>query len=257
MRGDKSIFTYAFDAALEFGSRTSKGYASKFIVDGCWYKINCGAFNSHAEAACSLLLELSNIEEYVKYELCMVNGEFATKSSDWTNSSLFQPLDCLYRLSSDCNSLHVLSYSVHGSALMDLVIRFATRDLEITDFADKLSLLLQFDAFVLNEDRHFGNIGFINENGIWRMSPFYDFDCALLSCCEDLSDDYLAQYLKKKPSLPFCPTHEEQLALALSISDKRLNIKPFDAEQLIGGIWSEEYSIGKNQVVEYFKAMNT
>jgi hypothetical protein len=86
------IQSYNFDVDFVMGGHTSKGYAEKFNIDGYWYKVNSVAFNSQAEAACSKLLALSNIEEYVDYELCMVNGCYATKSKDWAGSIFFSRL---------------------------------------------------------------------------------------------------------------------------------------------------------------------
>jgi hypothetical protein len=109
---------------------------------------------------------------------------------------------------------------------------------------EELSLLLQADAVVLNEDRHFNNIKFIERENGWHLAHAFDFDCYLYSCVENLStiDDYT------EPSKPFCPSHIEQVRLMYSLCPLHLKIAKFEVEDLVKGVWEERHLIGKKEV---------
>ena len=226
---------------------SSRGYAKKAPVGSLWYKVSAGAFNAQAEVVASRLASYTNLPGFVSYEMCRVNGEYATVSNDFVCGRRFETVKSLHARVTGTPIESATQY-LSGMELLQYTHKLVLSELDY-DMLPALSLLLQFDALILNEDRHFNNILFIHIDGKWEMSPAFDFDCALYSCVEDLSA--LQEYVK--PALPYCGTHKEQLALMRSVSDARLTLKPFDIDTVIKGVWEQTHEIGKREIIEYLR----
>ena len=227
---------------------SSRGFAKKALVGNQWYKVSAGAFNAQAEVVASRLASYTNLTDFVTYEMCRVNSEYATVSDDFICGRRHETLKGLHARVTG-TPIESVSQHLSGVDLLKYTHKFILSELGY-DMLPSLSLLLQFDALVLNEDRHFNNIIFVlNEAGNWEMSPAFDFDCALFSCVEDLGR--LAEY--SRPALPFCGTHKEQLELMYSVSDVKLTIDPFDIEEITKDIWDETHQIGKREIIGYLR----
>lgn len=161
---------------------SSKGTQLKFFKDNIWYKQNRTGYEGMAEALCSLLLSCSNIENFVRYEECKINGRNGCRSENFLKDG------------EECITLQRL-YEYHvGGQLQDAVLRFENIEERIAyvlafvrkaadlDFRDYLARLLTFDMVTLNIDRHFHNICIIRkEDGGYREAPVFDNGAALLS----------------------------------------------------------------------------
>lgn len=53
---------------------SSLGVESKYFKDGYWYKQDISGYEGLAEEVCSMILRHSNLEDYVEYEACTING---------------------------------------------------------------------------------------------------------------------------------------------------------------------------------------
>jgi hypothetical protein len=229
---------------------SSRGYAKKAKVDGIWYKVSAGAFNAQAEVVASRLAKYTNISEYAEYDMCVVNGDYATMSKDFLAGLEDETVKSLHAIVTGA-PIEPMLEKLTGNELFryvrEIVHRGIGLDISTPEVFRKLSLLLQFDALVLNEDRHFNNIKFVNNGGAWDLSIAFDFDCSLFSCIEDLST--CADYAQ--PSLPFYLTHPEQLEWLYSMSNDRLILQPFTVSELTDGVWEKRHQIGKREVEEY------
>ena len=230
---------------------SSKGYAKKVLHEGYWYKLSAGTFNAQAEVVASRLAKYTNIGASVKYEMCVVNGEYATKSKDFISNMRYETVKGMYAKVYG-KSIDGLIQEVSGIPLLmcvrETVLKYIGLDIMASPTLDRLCLLLMFDALVLNDDRHFNNIKFIQTStGTWELAPAFDFDCSLYSCVEDL--DSLEEY--SKPSQPFFPTHSEQVELVHSLSKIRLNVSPFNVDMLLEGVWDDKHEIGKKEIKDY------
>ena len=226
---------------------SSRGYSKKAPVGGFWYKVSAGAFNAQAEVVASRLAAYTNLGGYVSYGMCLVNGEYATVSKDYICGRRYETLKGLHARVTG-TPIESVSQHLSGADLLKYTRNLVRSELGY-DMLPKLSMLLQFDAPVLNEDRHFNNILFVEERGKWEMAPAFDFDCALYSCVEDLAG--LKEY--KKPALPYCGTHREQLELMYAVSDERLELRAFDVEKITEGVWEDRHQMGKNEITKYLK----
>ncbi|MCL2813267.1 MAG: hypothetical protein FWD23_01570 [Oscillospiraceae bacterium] len=214
-----------------------------------WYKVSAGTFNAQAEVVASRLAAYTTLDGFVGYEMCIVNGEYATMSKDYICGRRYETLKGLHARVTGTPIESVTQY-LSGYDLLQYTRKLILAELGY-DMIPALSMLLQFDALVLNEDRHFNNILFVNEDSKWELAPAFDFDCALFSCVENL--DNLKEY--RQPALPYCGTHKEQLELMYSVSDMRLTFKPFDVEKITDGVWEEKHRIGKTEITEYLKGV--
>ena len=236
--------------------RSSKGYARKYVKDGYWYKQTAGAFNAQVEVICARLLTKMKIKPFVCYSLCRVNENFATRSFDFRQGNTFVTLNDLYLLHSGISlfkaygDLRSRDAEFQYKAAME-IIRFI-EGLGVPGFKEWLSLLLQFDALVLNEDRHWNNIGFlVHLDGSIECGPFFDFDCALFSTLEDL--DRIGEYADAAPCHPFFAKHSDQLEFAYGISDMLLPVVNFQEAELISDLWDSAFDIGKKEAVWYLR----
>jgi hypothetical protein len=235
---------------------SSKGYAKKVMASGFWYKLSVGAFNAQAEVVASRLAKYTNVGESVSYEMRVVNGEYATRSKDFLSG--VQEVETVKSIHAKVTGtpIEAMLGALSGHELFlyvaDIVRRGIGYDLTSLPAVRQLSLLLQFDALVLNEDRHFNNIKFIKQGACnWVLAPAFDFDCSLFSCVENLGD--IKNYTK--PSLPFYRTHPEQLDWLYSLSGTRLTLFPFSITGLLQGVWDSTHTIGKREIDAYFQTI--
>lgn len=229
---------------------SSRGYAKKARIGDTWYKVSAGTFNAQAEVTASRLAAYTNLGSFVSYEMCIVNGEYATMSKDYISGRRYETLKGLHARVTG-TPIESITQHLSGYDLLQYTQKLILSELGY-DMIPAISMLLQFDALILNEDRHFNNILFVNENDKWELAPAFDFDCALFSCVENL--DNLKEY--RQPALPYCGTHKEQLELMYSVSDARLKFNSFNVEKIIDGIWEEKHQIGKREVTEYLKGVS-
>ena len=233
---------------------SSRGYTAKARIDDYWYKISAGAFNAQAEVVASRLAKHTNLGDCVEYEMCVVNGKYATMSKDFLEGMENETVKSLHAKVTGA-PIEPMLENLSGNELFIYVTNIVKIGIGI-DIAEpaifkKLSLLLQFDALILNEDRHFNNLKFIKKSGKWDMAPAFDFDCSLFSCVEDLA--LIPEY--RQPALPFFPTHQEQLDWLYSLSGDRLVVEPFIVDDLIMGIWEERYQIGRKEIRDYLASI--
>lgn len=150
------------------------GALNKYYKDGYWYKQNIGGYEGKAEAICTILLDNSNIDNYVSYEECLINGVAGCRSKNFLQKG--ETLVTFQRL-----------YSlVYGGDLSNKISTFSNVKERIgyvvdfikgyTDF-DCLSYLrdiVNFDMLSLNVDRHFHNLGVIQTVDGYRQAPIFD-----------------------------------------------------------------------------------
>ncbi len=191
---------------------SSKGTQLKFFKDGVWYKQNRTGYEGTAEALCSLLLSYSNIEDFVRYEECKINGRSGCRSENFLKDG------------EECITLQRL-YEYHvGGQLQEAVLRFETVEERIAfvltfvkksadlDLRGYLARLLTFDMVTLNIDRHFHNICVIRkEDGRYRQAPVFDNGAALLSNFGIFPvEDDLEKNIARAAAAPFSGSFELQ-----------------------------------------------
>ena len=191
---------------------TSDGTQLKFFKDGYWYKEDNEGCEGEVEYLVSKLLTFSTLqpEEYVVYEQVKINGKSGCRSKTFLSPE--QSFVTLERLHG--NVVGVPLYEkIKGftsiNAKVNYVIDFCERTvgLDLTDYFRKVFTL---DYIVLNEDRHFHNLGIImNADGSYRSAPIFDNGKSLLNCNPSVNRNLpMEENVKRVVARPFSGSHK-------------------------------------------------
>lgn len=169
--------------AMVMVAGSSIGTQRKYYEKGFWYKQNNVGYEGTAEYLASKVLSCSNIQEYVEYERCKINGKDGCRSANFlSEQESFISLQRLYD-------------TYHGGQLserirmidgikdrIEFVVNFVL-DVTGLDMREQLSKIATLDMLLLNTDRHFNNIGIVANvaKEIYKNAPVFDNGNALLS----------------------------------------------------------------------------
>ncbi|MCD8019661.1 MAG: hypothetical protein LUF92_08820 [Clostridiales bacterium] len=168
--------------ALVMISGSSKGTQPKYYDNGYWYKLNQTGYEATAECLASLVLKNSNVDNYVTYERCLINGKNGCRSESFlSEGETFLSFERLYNMTTGGNLSDKIMSIGSIKDRIDFVLDFV-HDTTGLDCHDYLAYTLSLDALLLNNDRHFNNLGIIaDSDGIFSYAPIFDNGCALLS----------------------------------------------------------------------------
>ena len=199
--------------AMSMVAGSSKGTQKKYYEAGKWYKENYSGYEGTAEHLASLVLECSNIDAYVYYEKCTINGKKGCVCDNFLKEDeVYISLDRLH-------DMYI------GGKLDDYVYRYQNIDERIAyvenfvkeyiglDIHEYFSKMLSFDALILNTDRHFNNIGIIANatTDKYSYAPIFDNGRALLSEIEKFPFDLsIEENIENVIGKPFAANLEYQ-----------------------------------------------
>lgn len=214
--------------AMVMVSGSSIGTQKKYYENGYWYKQNRFGYEGTSEYLASLVLSCSNIEEYVLYEKCQVNGQAGCRSASFLKAGeAYISLQRLY----DSYTGGQLSEQIRLLGTVEERINFVVsyvRKVTELEIKEQLGKLLSFDMLILNPDRHFNNIGIIADvkNGRYRNAPVFDNGNALLSNYGEFPfDEPMESQIEKVVGQPFSANLEKQawaLGYGLKINYREL-----------------------------------
>jgi hypothetical protein len=202
-------------------SASSKGNQIKWRRSGgIWAKADDMGYEGLAEQTASLLLAHSNFDEYAKYRVCKIHEDDVVYtgcvSADFLAAG--EELITLARLF----QADVLRYdkdfeTLSASQRLEYLIENTERITGFNGFGKWLGMLFEFDAFILNEDRHLHNIAVVKKpDGAYKPMPVFDNGAAFLS---DTARDYpltagmnLARLVSRVKSKPIVTEFDKQLA---------------------------------------------
>lgn len=192
---------------------TSDGTQHKFLKGGYWYKEDNEGCEGEVEYLISRLLTFStlNPKDYVLYEQGKINGKFGCRSKSFLSTT--QSFVTLERLHGNVAGIPLYEKikELKGiGAKVAYVLSFCrqTVGLDLTNYFKKVFTL---DYIVLNEDRHFHNLGIImNEDGSYAPAPIFDNGKSLLNCNPSVNRDLpIAENIKRVVARPFSGSHRE------------------------------------------------
>lgn len=169
--------------ALVMVAGSSIGTQKKFYEAGYWYKQNNVGYEGTAEYLVSKVLSCSNIEDYVEYEKCKINGHDGCRCPNFIKEG------------ESYISLQRLYDTYHGGQLSEKIRLFNNIPdrikyvvdfvLDITglDITEQFAKIATLDMLILNTDRHFNNIGILVDpvKNIFKNAPVFDNGNSLLS----------------------------------------------------------------------------
>lgn len=199
---------------------SSKGNQMKWLQEDYWYKADQFGYESLAEVATSRLLKKSNVENATLYEpvvICYRDKNYrGCRSMNFRKKEeVLVPLERLFRSHTTiglAKQLARISSVKERIKYTEEIVRNITK---IEDFGKYLAMILEMDAFFLNEDRHTNNISILynKEADCYRLCPFYDMGLSLFADTKVdflLNEDYFA-CKGKIIAKPFSRNFDEQL----------------------------------------------
>lgn len=192
---------------------TSDGTQLKFFKDGYWYKEDNEGCEGEVEYLVSKLLTFSNLkpDEYLVYEKGKINGKDGCRSKTFLSpTASFITLERLHG-----NVMGVPLFEkikefneINGAATYVINFCKKTVGLDLNDYFKKVFTL---DYIVLNEDRHFHNLGIIMSNdGSYRTAPIFDNGKSLLNCNPSINRKMsIEENVQRVVARPFSGSHSK------------------------------------------------
>lgn len=234
----------------------TNGNQYKIKSDNIWFKADYLGYEGASETIATLIAKHSNIENYVKYQIKTVTDEYDGCIFRGCISKDFLP-------NQNCKIITslVLFKQYKGIDIYKETQKMSTKDRikyfvdgieEITgikNYGSYLTKMMEFDAFVLNEDRHFNNIAFLydSETEKFSLTPLFDNGAAFMS---DISMDYkiggnTRGMISKVKAKPFSTDFDKQVKAAESLYGRTLQIDkniqiPFRTKESIIEYYGEE-----------------
>ena len=156
-------------------SGTSDGTQIKYFKDNKWYKVDRYGGEGIAEELASILLKNSNLPEnsYVKYKRVLINNSEGCVSDNFLKKG--ESYITLYRLYSNIygKDMAAVTSRMDYDDAIDYVLEFCFKNTGL-DIREYLANTFALDALILNEDRHFNNMGVIYDGTGFRPAPIFD-----------------------------------------------------------------------------------
>lgn len=196
---------------------TSEGTQTKFQKDGFWYKLDSYGGEGLAEELSFRVLSFSSLkkEEYVSYETGLINGKNGCRSRSFlADGEEFITLYRFYQLMTGEKINHKINAIATPEERADFVLDFfvSATDLDLSNYFSKVFTL---DKIILNEDRHFNNLGIIRSaNGQYREAPVFDNGKSMLTGNPSVNWNFtLEENVKRTIAKPFSGSFQKNLEL--------------------------------------------
>lgn len=209
---------------------SSKGTQEKYSKAGYWYKVNKLGYEADAESLASLVLLCSNVENRVLYKKCIINGKIGCRVKDFLlPGEEFVTFQNLYAIYEGGDLSNKISSFRDVDQRLSYTIQFI-KDCTDFDCSNYLSKILTLDMLILNEDRHFHNLGVVRVGDKFHEAPIFDNGFSLL--CDYsrypafLSESEWVESIDTVAALPFSGSFELQAAtigLGLKIDYEKLH----------------------------------
>jgi len=189
----------------------SLGMTNKYYKDNYWYKQNFNGYEGKSEHLVSRLLKHTNIEDFVDYEECIINGVRGCRSRNFLNDDeSLVTLTRLYNLAYGGDLKNKVNSYAKLSDRIEYVIDFVKEytDLDIYNYLGKV---LKIDMLTYDVDRHFNNLAVIKTKDGYREAPLFDFGVSFFSLQHIFTPEMsLKEKIAKMTPQPFACTFEEQ-----------------------------------------------
>lgn len=163
-------------------SSTSKGNQVKWYKNNCYYKADSFGYEGLAEWVVSGFCESITDFYYVPYEFCLIDEE-GHKQNGCYSESFLKENESFVSIA-HILELKYLDYSQYMKNGFKESFRFVCDEImEVAgvDISEYLAQNLYLDAIILNEDRHFNNLGVVKGDGYYKIAPVFDNGFSLLS----------------------------------------------------------------------------
>ncbi len=200
---------------------TSKGDQPKWQTDGKWYKADNIGYEALAEVLISALLKKSNVTDYVEYRPVMIQyggQELCGCVSDNFRGpdEILVPFERLHRTYTGSGLAQSIAH-METTEQIRYTVDFVEQITGLSGIGPYITMLLELDAFFLNEDRHTNNLAVLRneKNRNYRLCPVFDNGLALLSDWNDypVTED-IYQNISRVRAKPFALDFNRQAECA-------------------------------------------
>ena len=185
---------------------TSDGTQVKYFKDRHWYKLDRYGGEGEAEEVASDILTLSGFpkKKFVTYQQILINGQKGCVSKNFLKPD--EQFVTFYRLFFNMKGrdLATVTSRMDYDDAIEFVLSFV-RDATGLDVREYLANTFTLDALILNEDRHFNNMGIIFDGEAFREAPIFDN-----------GKSFFIGNPKYKPEKPFAKNRAKAFAKAFS-----------------------------------------
>lgn len=163
------------DSFLVRTSGTSDGTQDKYFKDNLWFKIDRYGGEGIAEAVSSLILKESGMASslFVEYEPCLINGKQGCVCKNFLDDG--EDFITFYRLYKNVtgHDLAGICAKMDYDDAIEYVLDFIKTQTNL-DMHEYLANIFELDRIILNEDRHFNNLGVIFNGTEFSIAPIFD-----------------------------------------------------------------------------------
>ena len=213
---------------------SSKGNQTKWCKDNGWVKSDFMGYEGIVECLSSVIAHNTNIGDFAPiadYFMCCGTAEGQTYTGCYSKNFLAPGESCI--------TVQRLMTFKYGKVLDKQMVRMSTKDriktvvnlmLEetcISNFGEWLTCLLEFDALILNEDRHLHNVAVIRKaDDKYRLMPLFDNGAAF---CSDTTKDYplsmpVQTCIRKVKAKPFNTNFKAQVSACRELYGEQLKV---------------------------------
>ncbi|MBP5442029.1 MAG: hypothetical protein J6Y60_02205 [Treponema sp.] len=189
---------------------TSDGTQDKFYKDGFWFKLDRYGGEGLAETAASIILKEGGLSpsQFVEYLPCVVNGKNACYSKNFLkDDESFITFYRLYKNVTGRDLAQVCSTMDYDDAI-EYVMNFVKQQTNL-DIHEYLANTFALDRVILNEDRHFNNLGIIYDGTEFKTAPIFDNGKSfLIGNKRAIEENSLQDKIKTAHSKAFSPSFE-------------------------------------------------
>ena len=152
---------------------TSDGAQDKYYYQGTWYKTDSFGGEGKNEVLASQILACTDIKDYITYEEVKINDVNGCCSSSFLKAD--EEYVSIYRLHRNIKGTDIAGVfsKMDFDDQADYIIDFVKKETGV-DINHMLGELFWLDGIILNEDRHFNNIGLIFDGNSFRPAPIFD-----------------------------------------------------------------------------------
>lgn len=231
---------------------SSKGNQQKWLTRNRWYKMDHMGYEAMSEVVVSTLLEKSNVDNFVIYEPIRIKYNLTERTGCVSRNfkekeEVIITLEKLFKQYKGGSLAKELAHIPEIKDKIKYTVDFVEKITGLENVGRYFAIMVELDAFFLNEDRHTNNIAFIRneETEKFRFCPYFDFGLSLLSDTNDypLEADLFRcmEYVKAKP---FSNNFDEQLDAITEMYGDCVNFyfSNFDIDDAVGKLY-EYYDI--------------
>lgn len=154
---------------------TSDGTQDKYYQNGIWYKIDRYGNEGYNEELASRILDCSNLAkmDYVTYHQIKINEQMGCYSKNFLKEN--EEYISIYRLHRNIVGIDIASKfsAMDFDDQAEYVVSFVRKETGV-DISKQLGNMFLLDKLILNDDRHFNNIGLIFDGNNFRLAPIFD-----------------------------------------------------------------------------------